>query len=40
MASNQLRHRFSAFGHLMVSMLRAEVLRDTDLAGHPSSQKR
>ena len=32
MASNQLRLWFSAFAHLMVSVLRAEVLRGTDLA--------
>ena len=32
MASNQLRLWFSAFAHLMLSVLRAEVLRDTDLA--------
>ena len=32
MATNQLRLWFSAFAHLMVSVLRAEVLRDTDLA--------
>lgn len=32
MATNQLRLWFSAFAHLMVSVLRAEVLRGTDLA--------
>jgi len=32
MASNQLRLWFSAFAHLMLSVLRAEVLRGTDLA--------
>ena len=32
MASNQLRLSFSAFAHLMVSVLRAQVLRGTDLA--------
>jgi Transposase DDE domain group 1 len=32
MASNQLRLWFSAFAHLMVSVLRAEVLCGTDLA--------
>ena len=32
MASNQLRLWFSAFAHLMVSVLRAEVLAGTDLA--------
>jgi len=33
MASNQLRLWFSAFAHLMLSVLRAEVLRGTELAG-------
>lgn len=32
MASNQLRLWFSAFAHLMLSVLRAEVLRGTELA--------
>ena len=32
MASNQLRLWFSAFAHLLLSVLRAEVLRGTDLA--------
>ena len=32
MASNQLRLWFSAFAHLMLSQLRAEVLKDTALA--------
>lgn len=32
MASNQLRLSFSAFAHLMLSRLRAEVLRGTELA--------
>ena len=32
MASKQLRLWFSAFAHLMLSVLRAEVLRGTDLA--------
>jgi hypothetical protein len=32
MASNQLRLWFSAFAHLMLSVLRAEVLCGTDLA--------
>ncbi len=32
MASNQLRLWFSAFAHLLLSILRAEVLRGTDLA--------
>jgi hypothetical protein len=32
MASNQLRVWFSAFAHLMLSVLRAEVVRGTDLA--------
>lgn len=32
MASNQLRLWFSAFAHLMLSQLRAEVLKGTDLA--------
>lgn len=32
MATNQLRLWFSAFAHLMVSVLRAQVLRGTDLA--------
>ena len=31
-ASNQLRLWFSAFAHLMLSVLRAEVLRGTELA--------
>lgn len=33
MASNQLRLWFSAFAHLLLSRLRAEVLRGTELAG-------
>jgi hypothetical protein len=32
MASNQLRLWFSAFAHLMLSVLRAEVLQGTELA--------
>jgi hypothetical protein len=32
MASNQLRLWFSAFAHLLMSTLQAEVLRDTELA--------
>jgi hypothetical protein len=32
MASNQLRLWFSAFAHLLLSVLRAEVLRGTELA--------
>ncbi|MGA9575987.1 MAG: IS1380 family transposase [Terrimicrobiaceae bacterium] len=40
MASNQLRLWFSAFAHLMVSVLRAEVLRGTDLASATLGQIR
>ena len=40
MASNQLRLWFSAFAHLMVSVLRAEVLRGTDLAAATLGQIR
>jgi hypothetical protein len=40
MASNQLRLWFSAFAHLMLSVLRAEVLRDTDLAAATLGQIR
>jgi hypothetical protein len=40
MASNQFRLWFSAFAHLMVSVLRAEVLRGTDLAAATLGQIR
>jgi hypothetical protein len=40
MASNQLRLWFSAFAHLMLSVLRAEVLRGTDLAAATLGQIR
>ena len=40
MASNQLRLWFSAFAHLMVSVLRAQVLRGTDLASATLGQIR
>ena len=40
MASNQLRLWFSAFAHLMLSVLRAEVLRGTDLASATLGQIR
>jgi hypothetical protein len=40
MASNQLRLWFSAFAHLMLSVLRADVLRDTDLAAATLGQIR
>ena len=40
MASNQLRLWFSAFAHLMVSTLRAEVLRGTELANASVGQIR
>ena len=40
MASNQLRLWFSAFAHLMVSVLRAEVLAGTDLASATLGQIR
>jgi hypothetical protein len=40
MASNQLRLWFSAFAHLMLSVLRAEVLRGTDLAQATAGQIR
>jgi hypothetical protein len=37
---NQLRLWFSAFAHLMLSVLWAEVLRDTDLAAATLGQIR
>ena len=40
MASNQLRLWFSAFAHLMVSVLRAQVLAGTDLASATLGQIR
>ncbi len=40
MASNQLRLWFAAFAHLMLSLLRAEVLRGTDLAAATLGQIR
>ena len=40
MASNQLRLWFSAFAHLLLSVLRAEVLRGTDLAAATLGQIR
>jgi len=40
MASNQLRLWFSAFAHLMLSVLRAEVLHGTELAGATLGQIR
>ena len=40
MASNQLRLWFSAFAHLMLSVLRAEVLRGTELAAATLGQIR
>ena len=40
MASNQLRLWFSAFAHLLLSVLRAEVLPGTDLAAATLGQIR
>lgn len=40
MAANQLRLWFSAFAHLMLSVLRAEVLRGTALANATLGQIR
>jgi hypothetical protein len=38
--ANQLRLWFSAFAHLLVEKLRAEVLKDTSLANAPIGQIR
>ena len=40
MASNQLRLWFSAFAHLIMSILQAEVLRGTELASASIGQIR